>query len=81
MRQSAGLFVDPIAVYSYAYLFNCTMVGQTSDSMTALTKALVDGLVPDACLWLVPPWLNLKFSLALTICESQAFFFVLIIVY
>ena len=31
------------------------------------------GLVPDACrmyLYLDPLWLNLRFSLALTICES-----------
>ena len=27
-------------------------------------------LVPDACLWLGSTWLNLRFSLALTICES-----------
>ena len=28
------------------------------------------GLVPDACLLLGPTWLNDRFSLALTICES-----------
>ena len=37
MRQSACLVLNPITVYSYGYLFNCTMVGQASDSMTALT--------------------------------------------
>ena len=37
MRQSACLFLNPITVYSYGFLFNCTMVGQASDSMTALT--------------------------------------------
>ena len=35
MRQSACL--NPITVYSYGFLFNCTTVGQASDSMTALT--------------------------------------------
>ena len=31
------LFLNPITVYSYGFLFNCTMVGQASDSMMALT--------------------------------------------
>ena len=37
MRQSACLVLNPITVYSYGFLFNCTTVGQASDSMTALT--------------------------------------------
>ena len=37
IRQSACLVVNLITVYSYAVLFNCTMVGQASDSMTTLT--------------------------------------------
>ena len=37
MRQSACLVLNPIMVNSYGFLFNCTMVGQASDSMTALT--------------------------------------------
>ena len=37
MRQSACLVLNPIMVYSYGFLFNCTMDGQASDSMTALT--------------------------------------------
>ena len=37
MRQSACLFLNPIMVYSYGFLFNCTTVGQALDSMTALT--------------------------------------------
>ena len=28
---------NPITVYSYGFLFNCTTLGQASDSMTALT--------------------------------------------
>ena len=35
--QSACLVVNPITVYSYGFLFNCTTVGRASDSMTALT--------------------------------------------
>ena len=35
MRQSACLVLTPVTVYSYDFLFNCTMVGQAS--MTALT--------------------------------------------
>ena len=34
LRQSACLVVNPITVYSYGFLLNCTMVGQGSDSMT-----------------------------------------------
>ena len=37
MRQSACLVLNPFTVYSYGFLFICTMVGQASDSMTALT--------------------------------------------
>ena len=37
MRQSACLVLNPITVYSYGFLFNCTTVGQAADSMTALT--------------------------------------------
>ena len=37
MRQSVCLVLNPITVYSYDFLFNCTTVGQASDSMTALT--------------------------------------------
>ena len=37
MRQSACQVLNPITVYIYGFLFNCTMVGQASDSMTALT--------------------------------------------
>ena len=36
MRQSACLVLNPITVYSYGFLFNCTTVGQASDSMAAL---------------------------------------------
>ena len=36
MRQSAYLVVNPITVYSYIFLFDCTTVGQASDFMTAL---------------------------------------------
>ena len=37
MRQSACLVLNPIMVYGYGFLFNCTRVGQASDSMAALT--------------------------------------------
>ena len=37
MRQSACLVVNPITVYSYCFLFNCTTMSQGSYSMTALT--------------------------------------------
>ena len=37
MRKSACLVLNPITVYSYGFLLNCTTVGQASNSMTALT--------------------------------------------
>ena len=37
MQQSGCFVVNPIMVYNYGFLFNCTTVGQASDSMTALT--------------------------------------------
>ena len=37
MRQSACLVLNPITVYDYGFLLNCTTVGQASDSMRALT--------------------------------------------
>ena len=39
-------------------------------------KALIGGLGPDAYLWPDPPRLNLRFSLALAVCESWALFLV-----
>ena len=36
LRQSACLVLNPITVYSYGFLFNCTTVDQASDSMAAL---------------------------------------------
>ena len=51
-------------------------VGKASGSMTTLPKTFICRLVSDACLWLGALWLNLRYSLALTICESWARFFV-----
>ena len=36
-RQSACLVLNLITVSSYGFLFNCTTIGQASDSMTVLT--------------------------------------------
>ena len=37
LQQTACLVVNPIPVGNFAFLFNCTPVGRTSDSMTVLT--------------------------------------------
>ena len=37
LQQTACLVVNPILVGNFAFLFNCTPVGQTSDSMTVPT--------------------------------------------
>ena len=34
LQQTACLVVNPIMVGNFAFLFNCTLVGRTSDSMT-----------------------------------------------
>ena len=35
MQQSACLVLNPITVYSYGFLFNCTTVGKAWDSVVA----------------------------------------------
>ena len=37
LQQTAYLVVNPITVGNFAFLFNCTLVGRTSDSMTVST--------------------------------------------
>ena len=37
MQQSACLVLNPITVYGHGFLFNCTTVGQASDSVATLT--------------------------------------------
>ena len=37
LRQTACLVVNPITVGNFAFLFNCTPVGRTSDSMMVPT--------------------------------------------
>ena len=38
LQQTACLVVNPITVGNFAFLFNCTPVGQTSDSLTVPIK-------------------------------------------
>ena len=40
LQQTASLVVNPITVGNFAFLFNCTLVGRTSDSMTTLVSVL-----------------------------------------
>ena len=37
LQQTACLVCNPITVGNFAFLFNCTPMGRTSDSMTVLT--------------------------------------------
>ena len=37
LQQTACLVVNPITVGNFAFLYNCTSVGRTSDSMTVPT--------------------------------------------
>ena len=38
LQRTACLVVNPITVGNFAFLFNCTLVGRTSDSMTVMTQ-------------------------------------------
>ena len=67
MRQSACLFVNRIMLYSYG-----STLGQPLTQRRPWRKALIGRLVTGAYLWLGPRRLNLRFSLAMTICESWA---------
>ena len=37
LQQTTCLVVNPITAGNFAFLFNCTLVGRTSDSMTVPT--------------------------------------------
>ena len=74
MRQPACLFVTPITIYSYYSSLVARLAVRPRTQWRPCHKALIGWLVPDARLKLGPPYLNLVFSLALTICESWALF-------
>ena len=48
LQQTACLVVNPITVGNFAFLFNCTPVGLTSDSLTIPTYLLMRWYGPDA---------------------------------
>ena len=41
LQQTACLVDNPITVGNFAFLFNCTLVDRTSDSMKVQTKRLI----------------------------------------
>ena len=41
LREIACLVVNPIAIGNFAFLFNCTPAGRTSDSITVPTYRLI----------------------------------------
>ena len=41
LQQTACLVVNPIKVGNFAFLFNCTLVGPTSDTMMVLAQRLI----------------------------------------
>ena len=41
LQQTAGLVLNPITVGNFAFLFNCMLVGRTSDSMMVPTYRLI----------------------------------------
>ena len=76
LRPSACLAFNPITVNDYVFLFNCTPVGQTSDSMMVPTFSFLSiHSAPELCrLLLDPPGFNFSFTSALQWCcmTSQA---------
>ena len=46
MRQSACLVLNPITVYNYGLLFNCTTLGQASDSVAYTRIHNIDKIPP-----------------------------------
>ena len=63
-------FVNPVTVYSYGFPLKLHGGGSGIILNGDPEKQIIVGLVPDACLWLGPPWLNLRSALELTIFES-----------
>ena len=58
LQQTACLVVNPITVGNFAFLFNCTPVGRTSDSMKVqLIDLSIDEMIGALCFGclLVPP--------------------------
>ena len=53
LRRTACLVVGPVAVGNFAFCFNCTPVGRTSDSMTVRTWRPGD-LAVCLALWALP---------------------------
>ena len=45
LQQTACLVVNPIMVGNFSFLFNCTPVGPTSDSMMVPTYLSIDEMV------------------------------------
>ena len=63
MRQSACLVLNQITVYGYGFLFNCTTVGQVSDSVMALAWSFGR--------WVGAWWLSVS---GLTVAQLEVFF-------
>ena len=73
LQQTACLMVNPIRVGNFAFLFNCTPVGRTSDSMTVRTYLFMRWLGPDALAVVRPTWVyRLDFF-----CSGIQFYFLL----
>ena len=49
LQQTACLVVNPITVGNFAFLFNRTPVGRTSDSLTVLKDLSIDEMVRTWC--------------------------------
>ena len=71
LQQTACLLVNPITIGNFAFLFNCTPVGGTSDSMTVQLKDLsIDKMVGTWCFGCLsgPPGFTCWISFAPVFC-------------
>ena len=64
--QTQGMVDNPIVADNFASLFNCSRVGQSSDSRTGASSICFRWFAPDyLCLWSGPSWSCLWFSCVL----------------
>ena len=79
--KSKGFLASSLSTHDFSTLYTTLSLNIIKEKLTELIEqtfnregspylALIGWLVPDAYLLLDPLWLNLRFSLALTICET-----------
>ena len=84
VQQTAFLVVNPITIGNFAFLYNCTLVGRSSDSMTVQTYLVMRWLRPGAVSVVVHPGLIVGFILlgySVVCTVKPLLFYILIYMY